>query len=158
MNLSKWSICPMGKLYWEGLLRRSFTGNIVYLEDHSLIRESVVDLCLKPFFSQFDIIEFSDGDQAFEFIKNQVMYHKKVDLFITDINHGGMKGDALVKNVRKLEWMSEVPFRIPIIILSMIEESRFPRLRSEEDIDDYFSKACELEELIERIDNVIYTA
>lgn len=121
-----------------------------------MIRETVIDLCLKPFFSNIDITQFSDGDEALEFLKHNISHYKKIDLLITDINHPGLKGHDLVKAVRKLEWISEIPYCIPIIILSMIEESRFPDLRSE-GINGYLCKSCEPEEIIEQVDNILYS-
>lgn len=155
MNLSKWSISTSGGLYRNGLSTRPSTATIVFLDDHSLIRETVVDFCLKPFFSNIDIIQFSDGDDALEFLKNKISHYKKIDLLITDINHPGLKGHDLVKAVRKLEWMSEIPYRIPIIILSMVEESRLPELKAE-GINAYLCKSSEPEEIIEQVENILY--
>ncbi|MBK9485677.1 MAG: hypothetical protein IPO01_10845 [Chitinophagaceae bacterium] len=79
----------------------------------------------QPVFTNPELIEFSDGDEANDFIENELSANRKINLIITDINHPGLKGNELAKAVRNYEKLSDNSIHI-ISIISMVEEKIFP--------------------------------
>jgi len=103
-----------------------------------------------------DIIEFENGDNAFDFIKNEINGEKKIDLIISDINHPGLRGQELAKSIRFQEALSGNPTRIPIMILSMVDETRYPELVADNIVDSYLTKATEPETIIDCMEEILY--
>lgn len=156
MNLSKWSIIAPGNLFYKGRSPLSSPRRVIYLDDHALFRSAVIDHCIKPFFSNVQVKEFSDGNEAIEHIKNELRSNCRIDLIITDINHPGLRGQELVKSIRFQEVLSCNPTRIPIIILSMVDETRYPELLADNLVDSYLTKATEPEDIIDCMEDILY--
>jgi len=117
----------------------------------------MIDYCIRPFFKNIDFIEFENGDEAHKFIKNEIDNGSKIDLFITDINHPGQMGQDLVKSIRFYERLSGNSTRIPIMILSMVEETRYPELITENIVDSYLTKATDPEDIIDCMEVILYS-
>lgn len=156
MNFSKWSITQPGKLNYAGTADPASPFRILILDDHKLFRSAITDYCIRPFFKNVDLIEFENGDKAFTFIKNEINQNNRIDLFITDINHPGQKGQYLVKSIRFQELLSGNPTRIPIIILTMVAEGRFPELVTNNMVERYFTKATKPEDIIDCIEEILF--
>jgi two-component system chemotaxis response regulator CheV len=129
---------------------------IIHLDDHILFRNGLSSSCIWPFFTNAELIEFANGDEAYEFIKTEIKANKKIDLIITDINHPGLKGDELVKGIRLYEELSNSSIRIPILIISMVGEKNFPELRENKIVFDYLSKATEVESIVNCLEEILY--
>ena len=156
MILSKWFISQQGNLLHTGEIPITSPFRILILDDHRVFRHGLIDYCIKLFFKNIELIEFENGDEAYEFIKNEISSKSKIDLFITDINHPGLRGQELVKSIRFYEGLSATPNRIPIIILSMVDESRYPELVEDKIIDSYLTKATEPEIIIDCMEEILY--
>ena len=128
---------------------------IIHLDDHSLFRDGVLKYCIKPFFTNPDVIEFSNGDEAYKFIMDEIEANKKIDLIITDINHPGLKGNEFVKAVRYYENLFNSSMHIPIIILSMVEETYFPELIVNKIVDGYLPKTTEVKDIIVCMETIL---
>ncbi len=63
---------------------------IIYLDDHDLLRRSVIGSCINHHSKYIKLVEFSNGDEAMNYILNDIVIGSKIDLFITDINHPGI--------------------------------------------------------------------
>ena len=97
------------------------------------------------------------GMMRVSLLKTRLIYNKsKIDLFITDINHPGLRGQELVKSIRFQEVLAGNPTRIPIIILSMVDESCYPELVKDKIIDSYLTKATEPEDIIDCMEEILY--
>lgn len=132
--------------------------NIVYLDDHRIFSDAIVCYCLRPYFL-FDSLEvLRNGDDALQHIKNEIDQHNPIDLFITDINHPGMKGDELILKIRQYEIEKKYPYRIPIVVITMIPYAFVPGLVGAgiKMVDAYFLKAAEAEEIVEAIEGILY--
>lgn len=156
MFLSNWFVSPLGNFSRTGLLSLSSPLRVVYLDDHKLFRGTVVNYCIKPFFKNMDIIEFENGDDTYDFIKTEIGNNNKIDLIITDINHPGLRGQELVKYIRFHEGLSVSSKRIPIIMLTMVDETRYPELVEDKIVDSYLSKATEPEDIIDCMEEILY--
>ena len=156
MKHSKWYISQQGKLSHAGSKPFAPPYSILVLDDHKLFRSAITDYCIRPFFKNINLIEFENGDDAFAFIKNEINNKNKIDLLITDINHPGLRGQELVKSIRFHEGLSATPNRIPIMILSMVDESRYPELIAHKMVDHFLTKATEPEEIIDCMEGILY--
>lgn len=156
MTISKWSISARGQLVYEKNPNLSEHRRIVYLEDHSLFRETVINYCIKPFFSNIHLIEFSDGNDAYRYIKNDLQANGQIDLIITDIYHPGMRGNELVNAVRFIEGFVGSRIHIPIMVLSMVEQARYPELRKNKLVDRYLPKSTEAEDIVDCLEEILY--
>lgn len=130
---------------------------IIYLEDHVLFRRPMINMCLKPLVSSLDLIEFDNGDHARDFIENGIRNKNKIDLIITDILHPGIPRNELVKRIRFYEEKYNSKLRIPIVVLSMVPESRFPNLMSDKIIDAYLAKCAEIDDIIIYLEDLLMT-
>jgi len=156
MILSKWSISQQGNFSHAGTQPLSIPFRILVLDDHKLFRKAITEYCIRPFFKNIDLLEFENGDDAYEFIKNEINNKNKIDLFITDINHPGIRGQELVKSIRFQEALSGNPANIPIMILSMVDETRYPELVADNIVDSYLTKATEPEDIIDCMEEILY--
>lgn len=157
MALSKWLISQAGKLIYAGAADQAYPFRILMLDDHKLFRKAVNDYCIRPFFKNVDLIEFENGDEACAFIKNEINHNNRIDLFITDINHPGLRGEELVKSIRFYEGLSVKTARIPIIILTMVAEGRYPELVTNNMVERYFTKVAEPEDIIDCMEEILYS-
>lgn len=130
---------------------------IIHLDDHAIFRDGLSSGCIWPFFTNPELIEFSNGDEAYDFIKTEIKANKKIDLIITDINHPGLRGNQFVKAVRYYEGLSNSSIHIPIIILSMVDETYFPELRANKIVDAYLTKATEVEDIMDCFKNILFS-
>ncbi len=128
---------------------------IVHLDDHSIFRDGVSKSCILPFFTKPELFGFSDGDEAYDFIKTEITANRKIDLIITDINHPGLKGNQFANAIRDYEKLFNNAIHIPILIISMVEEKNFPELRADKIVDAYFTKATEVKEIVDCIRNIL---
>lgn len=156
MLLSKWTISPKGKFSRIEFITSSSPIRIVYLDDHKLFRDAVINSCIKPFFKNIAILEFENGDDAYEFIKKEINGKNKIDLIITDINHPGLRGQELVKSIRIVEAIASKKSRIPIILLSMVAESYYPELLNNKMVNYFLSKATESEDIIDCMEEILF--
>jgi len=134
----------------------SSNGRIVYLDDHQLFRNAVADQCIRPFFKDTEIIQFSDGNLAWNFIKSELNSGNKIDLVITDINHPGIKGNQLVELIREQENVEKKDKPLPIMIISMVAVSYFPDLLLKNKVNHYVCKSAGLEEVIDCLEEILY--
>lgn len=156
MRLSKWTISQQGKLSHTGSNPLTTPLRILVLDDHVLFRQAITAYCILPFFSNINLIEFGNGDKADAFIKNEIDNKNRIDLIITDINHPGMRGQDLVKSIRYYESLSCNQIRIPIIILTMVNETCYPELITDKMVDHYLTKATEPEDIIDCMEEILY--
>ncbi|HTN06700.1 hypothetical protein [Agriterribacter sp.] len=158
MMLSKWSVSAQGNFNREGSLfvHRSF--HIVYLDDHKLFSNGLFELCIKPFFPLANVTILANGDDAYAYIKSQIDGNNRIDLFITDINHPGLKGDVLIKMIRQYEKEKDCDFRIPIVVITMMVYAFVPELVAAgmDMVDCYFSKMAEAYEIVDGIEELLY--
>lgn len=156
MKHSKWYITQPGNLIRTGARPLKYPFRILLLDDHKVFRHGLIDYCIRLFFKNIELIEFENGDEAHEFIKNEINNKSKIDLFITDINHPGIRGHELVKSIRFQEVLSGTSTRIPIMILSMVDETRYPELVADNIVDSYLTKATEPEDIIDCMEEILY--
>jgi len=156
MHLSKWNISATGDLFLVGASKLNAPARIIYLDDHQLFRNAVADQCIRPFLKDTEIIQFSDGNLAWNFIKSELNTGNKIDLVITDINHPGIKGNQLVEFIREQENGDKKEKPVPIMIISMVAASYFPGLLSKNKINYYVSKCAGLEEVIDCLEEILY--
>ena len=75
--------------------------HIVYLEDHALFRETVINQYIGGLFYSFDAKEFHNGDLAWNYIKNEIKNRNEINLIISDILHPGLQGHELASRGRR---------------------------------------------------------
>lgn len=130
---------------------------IVYLDDHLIFSSAISKQCIYPYFPNAQLIQFTNGDKAHDYLEDATKAHDKVDLFITDINHPGMQGDCLAHALRSYEKKFTSPFKIPILIVSMGAENNESIYfdNSGTVIQKYLSKAVTEEEIIYSIQELL---
>lgn len=123
---------------------------IVYLDDHALFTKAMSQQCIYPYFPNAQLIQFTNGDSAHDYLEHVIQAHDKIDLFITDINHPGMQGDCLSHALRSHEKKFASPFKIPILIVSMGAENEESIYfdNSGTIIQKYLTKAATIEEIV----------
>jgi|GEM_PF-7055249 len=156
MHLSKWNISPSGNFFLAGASKPTAAARIIYLDDHQLFRNAVADQCIRPFFKDTELIQFSDGNPAWEFIRSDFNSGIKIDLVINDINHPCLKGNQLVEFIREQENAEKKEKPVPIMIISMIAVSYFPDLLSKNMINYYVCKSAGIEEVIDCLEEILY--
>jgi len=154
MDLSKWLISPTGRFLHPGF--NQGLSRIIYVEDHSIFRTAIQDYCIRPFLKNIELIEFTNGDLAFDFIKKEIIEDNRIDIILTDINHPGMKGNDLIKNIRDYEGYGKKK-RTPIMVISMVEEKAFPELQANKLVDIYLTKIATVEEIVDGLEEILYT-
>jgi signal transduction histidine kinase/DNA-binding response OmpR family regulator len=110
---------------------------ILLVEDHLEMRTY-----LKEVLKKYNIIEASDGLEALELLKNNIIHY-----ILSDYMMPNMDGYEFVKTLR------EKKIELPVLILTARSdmEARLGMLRL--GIDDYLTKPFEEEELLTRINN-----
>ena len=156
MQLSKWTISFNGNICRADSVAVNPEARIIFLEDHNLFRDGIIDYCIRPFFSNIEILRFRNGDKAFNYLKKQISENNFVDLFITDINHPGLRGNELVKELRNYETQLNRTRQIPILIISMVEEKNYPEIIAEKIVDAWLPKVSEMEVIVDYIEELLY--
>lgn len=158
MTLSKWSVSAQGGFQRNGTLLDNRSFHIVCLDDHKLFSSAICEYCIKPFFPLAKLEILTNGDDAYAYIKNQIDRNNPIDLFITDINHPGLRGDTLIKMIRQYERKSNPVFRIRIMVVTMMAYAFVPELVAAgiDMVDCYFSKTAEADEIIDGIEDLLY--
>ena len=157
-DFSKWYLSAEGKLMREGWPDYNQPFNIIHLDDHELFRNGLINFCIKPFHPKIRISEIGNGDSAYNFIKNKIDNHDRIDLLITDINHPGLPGHELVIKIREYESLKSYRYYIPILMLSFMKPSILKELQNYTHfkIDQYHSKEDDFEKMVESIDELLY--
>lgn len=94
MKFSNWHISVTGELKHSNLISRTKRFEVIYLDDHRIFRQGIENYCINPFFNNIDLNQLTNGDDAYEHLKQKITNGEKIDLFITDINHPGLSGNG----------------------------------------------------------------
>ena len=158
MMLSKWSVSAQGGFQRNGALLANRSFHIVCLDDHKLFSRAVCESCIKPFFPLNKLEILANGDDAYTYIKNQIDCNNPIDLFITDISHPGLRGDALITMIREYEKEHKPDSRIRIMVVTMMDYAFVPELVAAgiDMVDCYFCKTAEADEIIDGIEDLLY--
>ena len=154
MYYSKWSISSTGNLFYNKQVIEHRKLSIVHLDDHKLFAQGLQNGII-PFFPLANIINIQNGDEALAFMKGNIIDKRIIDLILTDINHPGLKGGEFLQKLREFETKMNVP-RTPAIIVSMVEARYVPQLAIRNIADHYFSKADEIEDIVEAMEDIVY--
>ena len=128
---------------------------IVYLDDHKLLRAGLIQNCINSLFKNAQVIEIPDGNQALDFIMEDLEQGNRIDLFITDVNHPGMNGIDICKAIRANEGLKKLVRKIPIVIICMAQNPALPKLKEDQIIDAYFCKADEPVNIMDAIEDLL---
>ncbi|BCD62300.1 hypothetical protein NitYY0826_C1176 [Nitratiruptor sp. YY08-26] len=112
---------------------------ILLLEDDTLLRELMVEHLNE----KYETVTFDNGEDALEYL-----YENRVDLALLDINVPGLKGDELLKILRKERNTT------PVIFITSNDSSSDVKKGFDIGCDDYIKKPFEFEELDARIEHV----
>lgn len=114
---------------------------LLLLEDDFTLSETVVD-----YFEEegFDVTAVYDGEEA-----QDIIYEKKFDLFLLDVNVPSMNGFQLLKQIRKEGNTTPAIFITSLNSMHSLEEG------FESGCDDYIRKPFELKELLLRVQTII---
>jgi len=114
---------------------------ILLLEDDAILSDLIYTSLLD---NNYEVTLAEDGNEALEYIENE-----KFDLFIFDINVPGPTGLELLKNLR------EYNITTPTIMITAYQDTRYLKEGFGYGCDDYIKKPFDLEELNQRIKNLI---
>lgn len=109
---------------------------ILIVDDEERIREVVKEYCLME---KYDVIEASDGLEALEMVKNNV-----IDLIVLDVMMPKLDGLSAFSKIKEIK-------KIPTIILSARSEEYDKLVGFELGVDDYVTKPFSPKELMARI-------
>ncbi len=114
---------------------------LLLLEDDLTLSETVVD-----YFEEqgFDITPVYDGDEA-----QEIIYEKKFDLFLLDVNVPFQNGFELLKTIRNDGNKTPAIFITSLNSMASLEEG------FNSGCDDYIRKPFELKELLLRVKTII---
>ncbi|SMC09714.1 response regulator transcription factor [Nitratiruptor tergarcus] len=112
---------------------------ILLLEDDALLRELMVE----HLSDNYETVIFDNGEDTLEYL-----YENRVDLALLDINVPGLKGDELLKILRKERNTT------PVIFITSNDSSSDVKKGFDLGCDDYIKKPFEFEELDARIEHV----
>ncbi|BCD68173.1 response regulator transcription factor [Nitratiruptor sp. YY09-18] len=112
---------------------------ILLLEDDALLRKLMVEHLNE----KYETVTFDNGEDALEYL-----YENRVDLALLDINVPGLKGDELLKILRKEHNTT------PVIFITSNDSSSDVKKGFDIGCDDYIKKPFEFEELDARIEHV----
>ena len=149
MTMSSWYVSDDGLLVCEG---SSAKLKILHLEDHSIFHVGMRK-CIDKFITDAEYMHFGDGLAALEYYKEIMKTNERPDIIITDINHPGMRGDDFVRAVREAE--QDCGVRTPIMILSMVDPSRYMELVNEMLVDHCLQKSASGEDILEGIKRLL---
>ncbi|MCP5246038.1 MAG: response regulator transcription factor [Burkholderiales bacterium] len=115
--------------------------NILFIEDHVLVRESLIYV-FKQLREDVFVIESSNISDAIQLIQKV----KSLDMVILDIGLPGIDGLSALPNLREIleSW-------VPIIVLTGSDESDIFRKSKEKGATDCIHKNCNRHELINRL-------
>jgi len=119
---------------------------IVMLDDEKGCREWV-HAVISTVLQDFEFIEFTNGDEALEHLRAN-----PPDLFITDVEHPGIDGQALLEKLA--EWKASYP----IIVFSATSHRdvnhRLHRLRLQGLKVNYWGKPCDVERMLYQLERI----
>ncbi|MGN6728945.1 MAG: response regulator [Rhodanobacteraceae bacterium] len=115
---------------------------VVLVDDHALVR-SGFRLILSGQ-SDIEVVgEAGDAEEGLRLIRAQ-----KPDVALLDVHMPGMSGIELTERVRRAELPTQ------IIILTVVDDARFPRRLLQSGALGYLTKACPADELLTAVRNV----
>lgn len=94
--------------------------NIVYLDDHVLFQQAVID-AVDPALERFHFVLFQQADDCLAYLQQSMETDNRIDVIITDFNHPGKNGLDFSLAVRKMEASLSCKHSVPIIFLSMVD-------------------------------------
>lgn len=158
MRLSRWLVSAQGNMIGPQTISGNRRLNIVYLDDHRLFSDAVIDYCIQPYFPIDKLEVLRNGYDAYRYIRNRIDQNSRVDLFLTDINHPGMRGDELIPRIRQYETEKKTGYRIPIVVITMMDYAFVPGLVGTGIgmVDCYFSKTSDTHDIVEGIEALLY--
>ncbi len=115
--------------------------NVLFIEDHVLVRESLIYTLKKAYENTF-VIEASNIFEAMQLIS----HIKSLDMVLLDIALPGMDGLTALPNLRK-----ELGTKIPIVVLTGSDDPNIMRKAQENGATDCSHKNCNRNELINRL-------
>lgn len=91
--------------------------NILRLDDHQIVLDGFTQWCRREQ-PEIEIRNYKDSDEVFLLIISQLIKGGKIDLFITDLAHGGLNGFEMCKSIRAIERaLNRLP--MPILLLTL---------------------------------------
>ena len=153
METGSWHVTKQGRIKRTAM--DFLNKDIVFLDDHSLYRDGVKRLCFDLFLKKMRLIQFDNGDAAYNYLVEELREGRPPALILTDILHPGMQGNDFVKAIRRLEKEMNTRHRIPIVVLSMVPETTFPELTADNIVDSYLPKTAEAEEIVDSLKRVM---
>ena len=158
VDYTKWSILPPKTVTRKDSLYRLRAHKIVYLDDHDIYTTAIKKYCIRPFFPNAVITEFKNGDEAFIYVANQLEKKIPIDLIITDIIHPGLNGDYFIELVRHLEKLQRRGSRIPLIVISMVDDiSMIQKLAGPDKIlvNNYLTKTAAVDLIVHCLEEIL---
>ena len=129
--------------YTRSNLMSSKTCEILIVDDHSIVRKGLIQLIsTEP--NLVVSAEAKDANEAFTTIQN-----KHFDLLVADISMDTISGIQLTERVKRM-WPD-----LPIIILSMHEETEYVRRAFQAGADGYVTKREASEKILDAIYEVL---
>ena len=116
---------------------------ILIVEDDENIRQ-LLKLTLQSY--QYDLVDFDNGQDAYDYLTKEV-----VDLAILDVMLPGMNGYDILKYIRSIPRLKD----IPVLILSAKDKELDKIMGLDLGADDYLTKPFDMDELIARIVSLI---
>ena len=115
---------------------------LLIVDDHSIVREGLKQLL--SLYGDIDIInEANNGEQLLEKLQ-----HQTPDIITLDIVMPGLSGTPLIENIK-----SQYP-QVPILILSMHNETQIIRRTLRAGAQGYLTKDCDAQTLLEAIRSI----
>jgi len=121
--------------------------NILFIEDHVLVRESIAYV-LKKLYEDIFVIESSNISDALLLIPNI----KSLDMILLDIALPGMDGLTALPELRKI-----IDPSTPIVVLTGSDDAEIFRKAKEKGASDCIHKNCNRNELANRLRLIINT-
>lgn len=115
--------------------------NVLFIEDHVLVRESLIYALKKAYENTF-VIEASNISDAMQLISHV----KSLDMVLLDIALPGIDGLTALPDLRK-----ELGTKIPIVVLTGSDDPDIMRKVQENGATDCIHKNCNRNELINRL-------
>lgn len=91
--------------------------NLIRLDDHQVVLDGFTQWCQQEF-PEIIIRNYKDPDEVFLLIISQLIKGEKIDLFVTDLAHGGLNGYEMCKSIRAIERALNRP-KMPILLLTL---------------------------------------
>ncbi len=159
MHFSNIAVATDGRLIKDDKRLSDQPFHIVLLDDHQIFTDGLRTGMLDIYFPTARLSAFSNGDMADKFIRQEIRQSRKIDLLITDIIHPGIPGDILAELIRLYERSYRSAFRIPIMVLSMVDRQFLSKGGSDlKCIDHILPKSAATEEIAGVLFDVLYGA